>query len=145
MRTCAQFGPGQMQQHGFARNLEWGIASTSANPNPDLPDPTVSPAASRAAGKGAAAGTAAVPCVQQPDNSHQRQAVALMDRDPGLVEALPRPRPPWPRGAVWTMLCALRVVAPVVLVQVELVLTESDYTLKMWPFKFKAVYTVRAP
>lgn len=24
-------------------------------------------------------------------------------------------------------------------VQVELVLTESDYTLKMWPYKFKAV------
>lgn len=60
-----QFGPGQMQQHGFARNLDWSIASTSANPNPDLPDPTV-----------------------------------------------------------------------------ELVLTESDYTLKMWPYKFKAVYTV---
>lgn len=25
---------------------------------------------------------------------------------------------------------------------VEVVLTESDYTLKMWPHKFKAVYTV---
>lgn len=60
-----QFGPGKMQQHGFARNLDWSIASTSANPNPDLPDPTV-----------------------------------------------------------------------------ELVLTESEYTLKMWPTKFKAVYTV---
>lgn len=30
-----------MQQHGFARNLEWSIASSSANPNPDDPDPTV--------------------------------------------------------------------------------------------------------
>lgn len=37
-----QFGPGKMQQHGFARNLDWAIGSTSANPNPDLPDPTVS-------------------------------------------------------------------------------------------------------
>lgn len=26
--------------------------------------------------------------------------------------------------------------------QVELVLTENDYTLAMWPHKFKAVYTV---
>ncbi len=25
----------------------------------------------------------------------------------------------------------------------EVVLSESDYTLKMWPHKFKAVYTVR--
>lgn len=61
-----QFGPGpKMQQHGFARNLDWSIASTSANPNPDLPEPTV-----------------------------------------------------------------------------ELVLTENDYTMKMFPYKFKAVYTV---
>lgn len=60
-----QFGPGKIQQHGFARNLEWTIASTSADPNPDEKDPSV-----------------------------------------------------------------------------ELVLTENDYTLKMWPHKFKAVYTV---
>ena len=26
-----QFGPGKMQQHGFARNLDWAIASTSAD------------------------------------------------------------------------------------------------------------------
>ena len=24
-----QFGPGEMQQHGFARNLEWEVAETS--------------------------------------------------------------------------------------------------------------------
>jgi len=30
-----------MQQHGFARNLDWTVASTSANPNPDDPEPTV--------------------------------------------------------------------------------------------------------
>jgi len=60
-----QFGPGKIQQHGFARNLDWAIASTSADPQPD-------------------------------------------ERDP----------------------------------EVELVLTESDYTLKMWPHKFKVVYTI---
>jgi len=60
-----QFGPGKMQQHGFARNLDWAVSATSANPNPDEPEPTV-----------------------------------------------------------------------------ELVLTESEYTTKMWPHKFKAVYTV---
>merc|ERR1719183_3446523 len=36
-----QFGPGEMQQHGFARNLEWEVSSTSADPNPDNPDPEV--------------------------------------------------------------------------------------------------------
>ncbi|KAK9810265.1 hypothetical protein WJX72_007647 [[Myrmecia] bisecta] len=61
-----QFGPGPaMQQHGFARNLDWEIGSTSADLQPD-------------------------------------------ERDP----------------------------------EVELVLTENDYTRKMWPYKFKAVYTV---
>ncbi|KAF8070973.1 putative glucose-6-phosphate 1-epimerase [Scenedesmus sp. PABB004] len=60
-----QFGPGAMQQHGFARNLDWDVASTSADLQPD-------------------------------------------ERDP----------------------------------EVELVLTENDYTLAMWPHKFKAVYTV---
>lgn len=37
----AQFGPGEMQQHGFARNLPWAIASTSADLQPDERDPTV--------------------------------------------------------------------------------------------------------
>ncbi|KAG2501557.1 hypothetical protein HYH03_000064 [Edaphochlamys debaryana] len=60
-----QFGPGAMQQHGFARNLDWAVSATAADPNPDERDPTV-----------------------------------------------------------------------------EVVLTESDYTTKMWPHKFKAVYTV---
>jgi glucose-6-phosphate 1-epimerase len=60
-----QFGPGAMQQHGFARNLDWTLASTSADPNPDDKDPSV-----------------------------------------------------------------------------ELVLQENEYTLKMWPHKFKAVYSV---
>ncbi|MEW5301481.1 MAG: hypothetical protein WDW36_004340 [Sanguina aurantia] len=60
-----QFGPGAMQQHGFARNLDWAIASTSADPNPD-------------------------------------------DKDP----------------------------------MVEITLTENEYTTKMWPFKFKVVYSV---
>jgi len=60
-----QFGPGVMQQHGFARNLDWEVGSTSADLQPDEKDP-----------------------------------------------------------------------------EVELVLTESDYTLKMWPHKFKAVYAV---
>lgn len=54
-----------MQQHGFARNLDWTIASSSADPNPDEKDPSV-----------------------------------------------------------------------------ELVLMESEYTTKMWPHKFKAVYNV---
>ena len=30
-----------MQQHGFARNLVWDIASTSADLQPDERDPTV--------------------------------------------------------------------------------------------------------
>jgi glucose-6-phosphate 1-epimerase len=37
-----QFGPGKMQQHGFARNLDWTIASTSADAQPDDRDPEVS-------------------------------------------------------------------------------------------------------
>lgn len=36
-----QFGPGAMQQHGFARNVDWAIASTSADPQPDDQDPEV--------------------------------------------------------------------------------------------------------
>ena len=36
-----QFGPGAMQQHGFARNLEWEIGSTSADLQPDERDPEV--------------------------------------------------------------------------------------------------------
>jgi glucose-6-phosphate 1-epimerase len=36
-----QFGPGKMQQHGFARNLDWAVASASADPNPDDRDPEV--------------------------------------------------------------------------------------------------------
>jgi glucose-6-phosphate 1-epimerase len=36
-----QFGPGAMQQHGFARNLDWAIASSSADPNPDEKEPSV--------------------------------------------------------------------------------------------------------
>lgn len=36
-----QFGPGDMQQHGFARNLDWSIASTSADLQPDDRDPQV--------------------------------------------------------------------------------------------------------
>ncbi|EIE26552.1 apospory-associated protein C [Coccomyxa subellipsoidea C-169] len=61
-----QFGPGPaMQQHGFARNLDWTISATSADLQPDERDPTV-----------------------------------------------------------------------------ELTLTDNDYTRKMWPHAFKAVYTV---
>lgn len=30
-----------MQQHGFARNLDWAVASSSADPNPDDRDPEV--------------------------------------------------------------------------------------------------------
>lgn len=56
---------GKIQQHGFARNLDWSVASTSADLQPD-------------------------------------------ERDP----------------------------------EVELVLTENDYTLNMWPHKFKVVYTI---
>jgi glucose-6-phosphate 1-epimerase len=37
-----QFGPGEMQQHGFARNLDWTISSTSADLQPDDRDPQVS-------------------------------------------------------------------------------------------------------
>ena len=58
-------GNPDMQQHGFARNLDWGVAATSADAQPD-------------------------------------------DRDP----------------------------------EVQLVLTESDYTLKMWPHAFKVVYSI---
>lgn len=36
-----QFGPGAMQQHGFARNLDWEVGSTSADPQPDDRDPEV--------------------------------------------------------------------------------------------------------
>ncbi|XRB24982.1 glucose-6-phosphate 1-epimerase [Pseudoscourfieldia marina] len=36
-----QFGPGEMQQHGFARNLDWEVSSTSADVNPDDKDPCV--------------------------------------------------------------------------------------------------------
>jgi hypothetical protein len=36
-----QFGPGAMQQHGFARNVDWSIAATSADPQPDDQDPEV--------------------------------------------------------------------------------------------------------
>lgn len=36
-----QFGPGEMQQHGFARNLDWEISSTSADLQPDEKDPEV--------------------------------------------------------------------------------------------------------
>lgn len=60
-----QFGPGAIQQHGFARNLDWEISNTSADPNPD-------------------------------------------EKDPSL----------------------------------ELVLTDNEYTTKMWPYKFKVVYTI---
>lgn len=34
-----QFGPGELQQHGFARNLNWSITSTSADLQPDERDP----------------------------------------------------------------------------------------------------------
>ena len=36
-----QFGPGPIQQHGFARQVDWEIASTSADPQPDERDPEV--------------------------------------------------------------------------------------------------------
>ncbi|KAK9805781.1 hypothetical protein WJX73_009431 [Symbiochloris irregularis] len=36
-----QFGPGKIQQHGFARNCDWEIASTSADLQPDERDPEV--------------------------------------------------------------------------------------------------------
>ena len=38
---CVQFGPGEMQQHGFARNVQWDVASTSADLQPDERDPSV--------------------------------------------------------------------------------------------------------
>ena len=40
--ACAQFGPSEvMQQHGFARNLDWEISATSADLQPDERDPSV--------------------------------------------------------------------------------------------------------
>ena len=36
-----QFGPGALRQHGFARDSDWGVASTSADDNPDDPDPSI--------------------------------------------------------------------------------------------------------
>ncbi len=35
------FGPGAMQQHGFARNSVWSVLRTCADVNPDYPEPTV--------------------------------------------------------------------------------------------------------
>ena len=33
-----RFGPSpEMQQHGFARNVDWVVCSSSADPNPDDP------------------------------------------------------------------------------------------------------------
>eukprot|EP01025_Chloroclados_australasicus_P033516 TRINITY_DN34203_c0_g1_i1.p1 TRINITY_DN34203_c0_g1~~TRINITY_DN34203_c0_g1_i1.p1 ORF type:complete len:388 (-),score=51.68 TRINITY_DN34203_c0_g1_i1:229-1326(-) len=60
-----QFGPGEIQQHGFARNLDWEVASAAADLEADIRTP-----------------------------------------------------------------------------EVELVLQENDYTLAMWPYKFKAVYRI---
>ncbi|GBG76254.1 hypothetical protein CBR_g22002 [Chara braunii] len=37
-----QFGPGKMQQHGFARNLTWQISATSADVHPDDGGPVAS-------------------------------------------------------------------------------------------------------
>ena len=31
-----QFGPGEIQQHGFARNVDWTIASTSDGAEPSV-------------------------------------------------------------------------------------------------------------
>lgn len=39
--AAPQFGPGPIQQHGFARNVDWEIAATSADPQPDDRDPEV--------------------------------------------------------------------------------------------------------
>ena len=39
--SCSQFGPGVMQQHGFARNVEWSVGSTSADLQPDERDPSI--------------------------------------------------------------------------------------------------------
>ena len=37
-----RFGPSdEMQQHGFARNSDWTVISSSADPNPDDPEPSV--------------------------------------------------------------------------------------------------------
>lgn len=95
-----------MQQHGFARNLDWEVASTSANPNPDDPEPTVSR-------------MRVVACLflsRYLDLQSENQSSWL-----------------WHPVSQHTVHVA---VSP----QVELVLTENDYTLAMWPFKFKAVY-----
>merc|ERR1719277_1297332 len=31
-----QFGPGEMQQHGFARNCDWAVAKTTGGDNPSV-------------------------------------------------------------------------------------------------------------
>ncbi|KAL6784293.1 hypothetical protein ACKKBG_A05585 [Auxenochlorella protothecoides x Auxenochlorella symbiontica] len=36
-----QFGPGAIQQHGFARNVDWSVSDSSADPNPDDREPEV--------------------------------------------------------------------------------------------------------
>lgn len=36
-----QFGPGAIQQHGFARNVDWAVSDSSADPQPDDRDPEV--------------------------------------------------------------------------------------------------------
>jgi glucose-6-phosphate 1-epimerase len=41
MVLFVQFGPGPMQQHGFARNVPWEVASTSADLQPDERDPSI--------------------------------------------------------------------------------------------------------
>lgn len=112
-----------MQQHGFARNLDWELASTSANPNPDDAEPTV-----RARG-----------CMCARVDVRARAAVCAW-----LAGAWPATAP----GAPHTAGLRARAAPPHMharthaVTQVEMVLTESPYTLAMWPFKFKAVYTV---
>lgn len=41
MTKLLQFGPGEMQQHGFARNVDWQVGSTSADLQPDERDPSI--------------------------------------------------------------------------------------------------------
>jgi hypothetical protein len=36
-----QFGPGEMQQHGFGRNLDWAVSQHKADKGPDPPCTTL--------------------------------------------------------------------------------------------------------
>ena len=135
-----QFGPGAMQQHGFARNLDWEVRArgriTAGRSNDD---------------------SSAAPAVVAAPHSLLRQCIccwpslccvcqAICEK---VVQCLPndgQPTSVCPVNHFTTTAVCVQVASTSADYQpderdpeVELVLTENDYTLKMWPYKFKAV------